>query len=489
MLTIVIFIITLAAILTIRTLSFKSKQITTADAKAVVQPVDELAIKHLSEAIRIPTISYDDTLHGDKGAALYSFGRFLRIAYPQVFSALQDTVFSGGAILLKWQGFSDEQPAIFYAHMDVVPIEENSLTEWKHQPFSGDVADNFIWGRGAIDDKGSLISLFEAVNKLVQQGFKPAHTIYIACGSDEEIGGDKGAGAMADYCRHKNLHFAFYLDEGGFVSHQIVPNVNRDVALIGTSEKGYVTFELTVEMPGGHSSKPPKETSLDVLMQSAVKIDHHEFEKRAVQSIDEFMDYVGPEMQGMNKVALANRWLFKPLILSQYAQAKESNAMVRTTGVTTVLNAGVKENLIPSRVSAKANFRVLPGETVKEVELEIENAIDDKRVQIKPREVFEPSKTTGADSWGFQLLQQTSSKIFPDAIVTPFLMIGSTDSKHFEDISDNIYRFFPTRMDNEALSGFHGLNERIKVQAYMETIAFYKQLITDMQTFKRQTEK
>jgi carboxypeptidase PM20D1 len=272
------------------------------------------------------------------------------------------------------------------------------------------------------------------------------------------------------------------------VSHGIVPNVKRDVALIGTAEKGYATFELTVEMPGGHSSKPPAETSLDVLMSAAEKIHRHAFEKRAVQSIDEFMDYVGPEMPGMFKTIFANQWLFKSVILSQYAQTKEGNAMVRTTGVTTVMNAGMKENVIPSKVSAKVNFRILPGETVKEVELEIEKIIDDKRVEIKPVEIFEPSKTTAAGTWGFQLLQKTSSEVFPDAIVAPFLMIGSTDSKHFEDISDNIYRFFPTRMDSEALSGFHGINEKIKIPAYMETIAFYKQLITDMQWVKDKSQ-
>ncbi|HWB64574.1 MAG TPA: peptidase dimerization domain-containing protein, partial [Chitinophagales bacterium] len=303
------------------------------------------------------------------------------------------------------------------------------------------------------------------------------------------IGGANGAAAIAAYCKANNIHFGFYLDEGGLVSEGLVPGMKRDVALVGNAEKGYATFELTVNMKGGHSSRPPAESSLDVLVNAVKKLHDNKFETRATPSVEGFIDYVGPEMQMPLKMVFANKWLLKPVILSQYAATEDGNAMVRTTGVTTVMNAGVKENVIPSKVSAKVNYRILPGESVSSVRERVIKIINDRRVEISILESYEPSETTPADSWGFKLIQATSAEIFPDAVVAPFLMVGSTDSKRFTGLTDETFRFFPTRMDHDALAGFHGINERIKVSYYMQTIAFYKHLMEEMQTFETGKEK
>lgn len=484
-------LILLFLLLLLNTLTLKSKQLSGAGkGKLIELPVDLAAVQHLSEAIKIQTISFDDTVKTTDNSHFDSLIGFLRQTYPNVFAVLKDTLIGGKNLILKWEGTKpDLLPAILYAHMDVVPVEQNTLNEWKHDAFGGDVADGFIWGRGAVDDKGSLISIFEAINRLIIKGLKPTRTIYIASGADEEIGGNHGAKLIAQYFREANTHFAFYLDEGLSVVQGMVPNIKQDVALIGTAEKGYVTLELTVNLPGGHSSRPAKETAIDVLANALKKVHDNPFEKHTTEPIDEFLDYIGPEVAMPMKLVFANRWLFKPLILKEYEKTGEGNAMIRTTGVATVISGGIKENLIPTKVSAKINFRILPGETVEQVEEHVRKAIGDDRVKIQAGERYQPSKVSSASSWGFKLLQATASKTFPDALVSPFLMIGSTDSKHFADLSDGIYRFFPTRMNKDAIAGFHGINEKIRIPYYMETIHFYEQLMDDMQTFSDESRK
>jgi carboxypeptidase PM20D1 len=490
-------LIGLAVVLAVNTLRLSSKQLprNNTNLRSDIKE-DTAAIAHLAEAIQIQTVSYDDSARGKSNAVFDSLFTVLRKNYPAVFTSLQDTVINGRNLLLKWTGTKPSLlPVILYAHMDVVPIEVNTLSQWKHAPFSGDVAndgttpDRYIWGRGALDDKGSLIAIYEAVNRLLQKGYKPERTIYFASGSDEEIGGLNGAQAIAAYCRENKLHFDFYLDEGGTVIQGVVPGVDRPVALIGTSEKGYITLDLSVSLKGGHSSQPAKETALDVLLEAVKKVHDNPFEKKACQSVDEFMDYIGPEMQGALKVFFANRWLFKPVILSKYTESKEGNALVRTTSVTTIMNAGVKENVIPSRVNAKINFRILPGESCASVLKHVKEVINDERVLITPGEKYEPSAVTASAQWGFNALQTTVAAVFPDALVAPFLMLGSTDSKHFSDLTNQTYRFFPVRMDRESLGSIHGINERIKVSSYMESIAFYEQLINNLDASAVQSEK
>ena len=368
-------LVILIVILAFNTITLKSKQIITGTGVPLQLPVDSNAVQHLSHALQINTVSYGDTIKMTEAQPHFdSLIEFLKTTYPLVFSSLEDTIIGHRNILLKWKGTDASlAPAIMYAHMDVVPIEQNTLAQWKHAAFSGDVADGYIWGRGALDDKGSLISIFEALTRCLQKGLKPVRTIYIASGSDEEVGGNTGAEAIAQYCRENKLHFGFYEDEGLMVTQGVVPNMKKDVALIGTAEKGYITVELTVNMPGGHSSKPQKQTALDVLVKAIKKVHDKPFEKMLSPSTDGFIDYLAAEMPGALKVVFANKWLFKGLILSEYEKTDAGNALVRTTGVTTVMNAGLQDNVIPTKVSAKINFRILPGQTCAQVLQKVED--------------------------------------------------------------------------------------------------------------------
>ncbi len=482
LLLVLLLLLLLAGVLIFNTLTIKSKQLAAKSDMPLQLPVDADAVKHLSGAIQINTVSSGDSLQMLLAKPRFdTFIHYLQNTYPLVFSSLRDTIIGGRNILLKWQG-SDTSllPAILYAHMDVVPVEQSTLSQWQHPPFSGDVADSFIWGRGALDDKGSLISILEAATRCLQKGIKPARTIYIASGSDEEVGGKTGAEAIAQYCKVLQLHFGFYMDEGLLVAQGVVPNIKKDVALIGTAEKGYMTLELTVDMPGGHSSKPQKETALDFLVKAVKKVHDNTFDKTLTPSTSDFIDYLAAEMPMPYKLVFANKWLFKNVILSVYAKTDAGNALVRTTGVATVMNAGLQDNVIPTLVSAKINFRILPGQTAAGVTQKVTEIVSDPRVKITMGEKSEPSQSTSADTWGFKLLQKTCAETFPDALVAPSLMIGSTDSKHFAGLTDATYRFFPTRMNNEAIGSIHGINERIKIPYFMETIHFYECLLGNM---------
>ena len=484
-------LLVLMGVLVFNTITLKSKQLITENGKPLQLPIDSGAVAHLSSAIQINTVSFSDSLKmADARPHFDSFIDFLKAAYPLVFSSLEDTIINRRNILLKWKGTDASlPPAILYTHMDVVPVEQNTLNQWKHAAFSGALADNCIWGRGALDDKGSLISIMEALTRSLQKGLKPVRTIYIASGSDEEVGGKTGAATIAQYCSDNKLHFGFYLDEGLIIAQGVVPNMKKDVALIGTAEKGYLTIELTVDMPGGHSSKPQKETAIDVLTKAVKNVHDKPFEKTAAPSTKEFLDFLAYEMPMPSKLVFANRWLFNGLILSIYAKTPAGNALIRTTGVTTVMNAGLQDNVIPTKVSAKINFRILPGQSAADVIARVKEIIKDDRVQISVIDKAEPSQTTSADTWGFKLLQQTSAEVFPDVVVAPSLMLGSTDSKHFANLTDATYRFFPTRLDDEAIGTIHGINERIKIPYFMETIRFYETLLGNLQTFSSPNKK
>lgn len=471
----------LIGLLLLRTFTLKSKQVKASDSEIVKVQIDTAAISRLSKSIQFKTVSHDEHEKIDY-TQFDSLHDFLTIAFPLVHEKLSKEVVNNHSLLYTWKGSNENtKPIIMYAHMDVVPIEEANIADWEVEPFSGEVKNGYVWGRGTLDDKGSVLAILEAVEKLLQEGFIPPRTIYLAFGHDEEIGGNDGAAKIASLLASRKVQAAFHLDEGGLVSHGMVPGVAEDFALIGTGEKGFLTLELSVKMKSGHSSRPPKQTALGTLVTALAKLEKHTFERGVSITVSDFIDFVGPEMKMPLKIVFANKWLFKSLIMNEYQKSIEGNAMIRTTGVPTVLNAGMKENVIPAEATAKVNFRILQGETSEDVIKKVKEIIQNDTVKIKPFGVtFEPSKNADVTAEGFKTIQRSIARVFPDAKVSPFLMIGSTDSKHFEKLAENIYRFLPVRMDKEEVAKIHGVNERISLQAHMESIAFYETFIKEL---------
>ncbi len=468
-------LILLLVIISIKTVLFQSKQTgIRADRKKF--QIDTNAINHLRQAIQIKSISYDNDRLTDY-SQFDSLINFLENSYPLTFEKLESRIINKHSLLLHWKGSNkNNKPAIFYAHLDVVPADSSS--QWTHHPFAGHADIEFIYGRGAIDDKGSIIAIFESTEKLLKNNFVPGRDIYFAFGHDEEASGEKGARFIAETLEKDGVKAEFLLDEGGLVAVDMVPFVNPPVALVFTSEKGYMTLQLSVKSKGGHSSHPPAEPPIEIISRAIKNLHDHPFEKRMTQSVMDFMDYTGPEMKLPFKSLFANQWLFKGIIFNEYEKISSANAMIRTTAVATVIKGGEKENAIPSGVQAKINFRLLPGDNSEEIIQKVKNIINDNRVEVTViGKTEEPSTISSVESEGFKMLRNSIEKIFPDAIVAPSLLIAQTDSRHFRKVTENIYRFIPVRMNDKILDTMHGADERIGVVEFMEAIEFYKEFI------------
>jgi carboxypeptidase PM20D1 len=440
---------------------------------------DTLAALHLQQAVGIPTVSFDDAPDASR-EELDSLNFFLRQTYPVVFSTLVNEPVEGQSLLLKWIGNSNTsmQPILLYAHMDVVPVEEKSDSSWRFTAFPKHVQDDTLRGRGTIDDKLGVIGILEAVNRLVAKGFRPNRDIYLAFGSDEETGGTNGAAKIAAALERKGIQLEWMLDEGGMVAEKMVPFVEAPVALIMTAEKGYMTMDLTVTGPGGHSSFPPKETPIDILAAAIMKLKSEPFERKICSPVDDFMDHAGAEMKFPFNVLFANRWLFSSLLLNEYSKIPEGDAMIRTTSAFTKISGGVKENTMPTTATVTVNFRILPGEDSRQTLEKVKRLIHDDRVSLHVHpDLQEPSPVASLAENGFAGISQAIRKVFPDAVIVPGLSIGATDSRHFGKVAKNRYRFLPVRMNREILSGMHGSNERIPMNCFMESIRFYEVLL------------
>jgi carboxypeptidase PM20D1 len=465
-------IVIVIAVVLFKTLTFKSQQLSF-PASASRAP-NEAAIQHLSDAIKYKTISYGDSAKLDT-AAFFAFHRFLRRTYPLVHSNLALSHVAQYSLMFRWPGSQAERaPVVFMAHQDVVPVEEAAASRWTVEPFEGIVKDGSIWGRGTADDKINLIAMLETIEALLAKGFIPERTLYLCFGHDEEMGG-KGAVAMAKLLLDEGVRPELILDEGGIVTKEKVPGMKQAVALIGTSEKGYMTVSLSVEKNGGHSSMPETETSIDLLTKAIVRLREHPFESRFSPSTEGFMRNLGPEMPFVNRMAFANPWLFTPMIKSIYEQSAGGNAMIRTTLVPTILDAGIKDNVIPTRSDASVNVRLLPGDSSRTILSLIRKIIDDERVKVTLQSQFvhEPSAVTDENSYAYKAVNEAAKRSFDNVITSPFLMIGATDSRHFAKVSPGIIKFSPM-IDPE---GFHGIDERITLEGYGRALLFYEQLI------------
>lgn len=464
----------LLIVIVVKTIAFRSLQVET---ETVLLPeFDDSSVAHMAEAVTYPTISTTS----DAGVDTVAFGgfhRFLEEAYPLIHTSLKKEVFSSFSLLYTWEGKDPTlKPVILTSHMDVVPAGETG--SWSKPPFSGENDGTYIWGRGTLDDKGSLISIMEAVEKLLSGGYTPERTLYLAFGHDEEISGMRGAGVMAAALKERGVEAEFLLDEGYAVTVGMVPMIKEPVALIGTSEKGYLSVGLTVEMEGGHSAYPAKESAIIVLNGALNRVIDNQMKAGITETVNDFIRYIGPEMPFYARAIFANKWLFKGVILKIYEGGTNSNALVRTTTAPTIFTAGVKDNVVPTKAEAVVNFRTLPGETSADVIAHLKKVMEDDRVSITLLDgLKEPAPVSPVDVPGFATIHATLKQVYPEALVAPTMMIASSDSRKYIDVSKNIYNFAPMIVTSGDLESIHGLDERNKIEDYKRGIGFYYQLL------------
>ena len=463
-------------VLVARTFMFRSRQLRGVTADEL--PFDqEKAVKRLSGAIQIKTLSFAESGEVD-GRPFDEFHQYIERHFPNVHRVLKRETIAGHSLLYTWMGKNTAKlPVLLMAHIDVVPVVEEEGKPWTRPAFSGEVFDDFIWGRGTLDDKGSLMSILEAVEALLENGFTPERTVYLAFGHDEEVGGDKGAAKIAETLQTRGVRLEYVLDEGGSVVESFIGNL--DVAVIGIAEKGYVTVKLTAEGVGGHSSQPPEHTAIGVLAEAIRNIEAHPRPLRTDGVLSTMLDYIGPEMSFGLKLVLANRWLFNPLLKAVLSNKASLKAMMHTTRAFTLVSGGIKDNILPSSASAWVNCRILPGETVEETADFIRKAANNPELKIEIGEEIniDPSPVSSIDSQPFQWIQKSVSQIFPQAVAAPYLVLGGTDSKHFQPLTEAVFRFSPSAFHVDDLSTMHGRNERIGVLSYRNMVRFYMQLL------------
>ncbi len=468
----------LAAVALVRTANVSPPPVPTASLAPPV--IDALPAAHrLAASLRFRTISREDRSRLDRGAFV-ALNDYLRTAFPLVHRSLGSEPVNDLSLLYRWTG-SDPSlpPLLLLAHLDVVPADPPGAEAWTHPPFAGAISEGYVWGRGAMDMKVAALGALEAIERLLEERFEPRRTVMLAFGHDEEVGGDDGGRAIAGLLRERGIRPAFILDEGMAIVQGAVPGISRPVAFVGVAEKGYVSVELVAQGQGGHSSMPPANTAVGVVASAIESLQTHPFPIHLDGPTLDTLEFLAPEMPFSARLAIANLWLFKPVIAGQLDREPATRALIRTTMAPTMFEGSVKDNILPVRARAVVNLRVHPAERVATAVDRIERTISDPRVTVRILEgaVSEPSPTSPVDVQAFTLLHRTIVEVFPDVTVAPTLTLGATDSRHYTQLGGPIYRFLPLRLALEDTVRIHGIDERIAVENYGEVIGFYMNLI------------
>jgi len=474
----------LAGVLVWRTLSFgPSENPVTQGEENSLPPVPEMNVDRMSSTLtraiqaRTITLAPGDPREGQEGPWL-ELHAALQEAFPTVHSRLTLDRFEGLSLRYTWIG-SDPSlpPLVLMAHQDVVPVNIGTESDWSHPPFSGQIADGYIYGRGAMDNKGAIVALLEAVEQLLLDGYQPRRTVVLAFGHDEEVLG-QGAKSMAETFAAASIKPFMVLDEG-FAVIDPFPLTGKPTALVGVSEKGYLTLILTAKAAGGHSSMPPRNTGAVRIAKAVVALDKNQlpaaFEREPVQQM---LRQTAPEMPFLTRMAFANLWLFRPLIEAQIASDGATNAVMRTTTAPTMLEGSVKENVLPQAAKVTLNFRVHPSNTVDDVIEHVRRVVAPYDLEIEvlgvPADTMAVSPLSGPQ---WESMRTVAAAVQPGALVAPGLVLGATDARWYVGKASAVYRFHPAIYSRADLNGFHGTNERLEIANLDRMGRGYAQLI------------
>ncbi len=438
----------------------------------------ERLARRFAQALAIPTISRADAAQRDR-AAFEALHAYLRESFPSVHEALRwEKVGEHHALLLTWSGSDQEaEPWLLVSHQDVVGIAPGTEGDWSYPPFGGAVAEGFIWGRGAIDSKLSLLAALEAVEHLVAGGFQPRRTVYFALGADEEVGGALGGALIAAELRKRGVRLSFSLDEGGMVVTGAVPGVAKPVALIGTAEKGYATLKLTARSEGGHSAMPPSGDAATRVVRALDALGRNPMAAGLDGPTRDLLARLAPFARQPYRAVYRNLGLAAPLLLRLLARSPAGNAAIRSTIAATMIDAGTAENVIPAIAEATLNVRTRPGERVADAVTHVKRFAAKQDVDVSVITAHEASAISPSQGAAFQTLAEAITRTMPDAVPAPFLTLNGTDSRYFADIVEAQYRFIPIRVTPHDLERIHGVDERVAVEDYRDAVQFFIELI------------
>jgi len=434
-------------------------------------------LDHLAEAVRIPTVAYEDTSRVDF-SRFAELRTFLERTYPLVHRHLEREVVDDHSLLFAWRGSDDSAlPILLLAHQDVVPVEPDTEGEWEYPPFSGHQSDHYLHGRGALDDKASLIGIFEAIESLLGEGFGPNATVYVGCGHDEEAGGS-GAASIARLLAERGVHLSLVLDEGGAVAVDFFPGISVPVALVGIGEKGYVDVELSAGGAGGHSSAPPPSTAIGLVARAVAAVEDQPMPAR-LDVQQGLFDALSRVESPLRALPLRHAGRFGGLLERRLVAAPATNALIRTTTAVTMVSGGVKPNVLPQQSTALVNLRVMPGDTVEDV-LEHCRAVVPEGVDVTRAQssfAADPPPMADPESDQFAGVAAAIEAHFEVGVVAPWILTGATDSRHFVSLADQVLRFVPLTASAEDFGRFHGTDERIRRADADAAVGFYRTLL------------
>jgi carboxypeptidase PM20D1 len=469
-------VLLLVGVLVVRTISYGAGPAAAAPAPDITR-VDSGAVRRLSEAVRIPTVTQFNA-----PADIPQFLRFhdlLRRSFPRVHARLTREVVDSGSLVYTWRGTDTTlAPVLLMGHMDVVPVEPGTEKNWTHPAFSGAVADGMIWGRGTLDDKISVMGLMEAAEALLAAGYTPRRTLLFSFGHNEE-GGGATAARVAALFKSRGIAPWFVMDEGGAAGDGLLPGVAGVVAVVGIAEKGYVSLRLTAAGDGGHSSMPPRETAVSIIGDAVSDLQETQLPARLDGATLAMFNAIGPSMPFSRRLVFANLWLFKPVLARLMAMDRTSNAMVRTTTAATMISGGIKDNVVPASASAIVNFRLMPGDSLAWLMRRVNEIVDDTRVTVELVEDAgrEASAVSPDTTEGFRIIAGAIRDAMGAGLVAPYLVVGGTDARNFELVSRNVYRFAPIMAGGATMTLIHSTNERVAVDNYLTAVRFYRLLI------------
>ncbi|NVJ98928.1 MAG: M20/M25/M40 family metallo-hydrolase [Alphaproteobacteria bacterium] len=436
--------------------------------------------ERLAGAVRFETVSYNLDRAPDD-TAFKGFQDYLVDTYPAAHTVLEREVVSDYSLMYRWPAAhdADKKPIALTAHMDVVPVPETGLKDWPQPPFAGVIDDDgVLWGRGTLDDKGILISIMEAVERLAESGFQPDRDIYLMFGHDEELGGDRGAAVMAKMLADRGVQLAWLMDEGSAIAAGVIPGVESPVALISLGEKGSVTLKFSATDDGGHSSAPKPYTAASLAAKAGSAQMEHQFPLVLDEHLEAFLMAVAPEQPFLNRFMIANLWATRGLMAEELAKSPTVAAFMHTTTAFTMMKSGVKTNILPQYGEAVVNYRIHPRDTVAGVFARAQEITANDRVTVeKMGEGREASSLSDPEGEGYHAITAAIKAEFGDIPIAPTFTVQGTDARHYDGVADGVYRFMPLVVGPDTLKQIHGTAEHITIEALARQVSFFEVLI------------
>lgn len=438
---------------------------------------DDDAVEALRALIRIPTVSDWDPEKEDR-AAFDAILAELGSRFPRLHATCEVERISGDALLVRWPGRTREAPVVLMAHLDVVPVDDASV--WTHPPFAADLADGHVWGRGALDCKGSLVATCQAIEDLIVDGIEPGRDVWLSFGCNEEVSGRAAKDAVA-ILRGRGVEPWFVLDEGGAIVQGALPGVDAPMAVIGVSEKGTVDLDLTARGDGGHASAPRRMGATSRLARAILRLERKPFPSHLPDATVDMLERAGAHARMPYAAVFAHARRLRPVLSRVLPRlGHETAALTRTTVAVTQLSGSPGANVIAATARAHVNVRVMVGETVDGAVERIRHTVKDPHVQVTLVSGDEPSPVSPTDDAAYALLEATLGDVFPGTVVVPYVMLAATDSRHFHRVWPRVYRFTPFRMTDAQRASIHGVDERIGVDDLRDGIAWYRRLVEQL---------